>query len=148
MLSFINSKLIELATKIEPRRSSRLAKKRNPNLQVEEHIELPRRSIVRKSSTKKGNKAENMSQYNFDQNVLEATFKGSEFYEMRRNDLFLTDLTTVEGILCQGKKIRQQLKVLQPGQTLTIGTAQIIQGRPLVIKRGGPNVQIMMMNTH
>lgn len=46
-----------------------------------------------------------MSQvYRFDESVLESTFKGSEFYEMRKNDIFLTDVTIVENILCQGKK--------------------------------------------
>ncbi|KAL4718841.1 hypothetical protein ACJJTC_014071 [Scirpophaga incertulas] len=83
-----------------------------------------------------------MAHYTFDQNVLEATFKGSEFYQMRCNDLFLTDLSTVENILCQGKKIRQQLKTLQAGQTLTIGSAQLKNGTPLVIKKGGPNINI------
>nr|UHR49888.1 MAG: nucleocapsid protein [Hangzhou sesamia inferens peribunyavirus 1] len=83
-----------------------------------------------------------MAHYTFDQNVLEATFKGSDFYKMHINDLFLTDKDTVENILCQGKKIRQQLKTLQPGQTLTIGTAQISMGVQLSIKKGGPNVII------
>ncbi|KPJ06287.1 hypothetical protein RR48_14026 [Papilio machaon] len=126
---------------IEPRRSSRLAKKRDPSLQIEENIELP---VVRtRRRLKKQVVADNnMAQYNFDQNVVEATFKGTQFYEMHANDLYLTDILTVEGILCQGKKIRQQLKVLQPGQTLTIGNAQIRQGQPLVIKRGGTNIAI------
>lgn len=83
-----------------------------------------------------------MAQYVFDNSVLESTFKGSEFYTMKQNDLFLTDFNIVEGIFCQGKKIRQQLKNIQPGQTLKIGDALIAQNRPLVIKKGGPNVTI------
>lgn len=80
--------------------------------------------------------------YTFDESVLSSTFKGDEFYEAHRNDLFLTNQAIVEGILCQGKKIRQQLKLLQPGETLTLGTAMISNGVPLIIKKGGPNVNI------
>lgn len=83
-----------------------------------------------------------MTQYVFDNYVLESTFKGSEFYNMKQNYLFLTDVAVVEGILCQGKKIRQQLKNIQTGQTLRIGDALITHNEPLVIKKGGPNVTI------
>lgn len=87
--------------------------------------------------------AEKMSQvYKFDESVLVSTFKGSEFYEMRKNDIFLTDVATVENILCQGKKIRQQLKFLQPGQTLKIGNALVKDSIPLLIKKGGPNIVV------
>ncbi|KAL4718839.1 hypothetical protein ACJJTC_014069 [Scirpophaga incertulas] len=104
---------------IEARKSNRIAKKRDPSLQIPDHVELPVRTRTRRVKKYSDTKTEKMAHYTFDQNVLEATFKGSEFYQMRCNDLFLTDLSTVENILCQGKKIRQQLKTLQAGQTLT-----------------------------
>lgn len=54
----------------------------------------------------------------------------------------MTDANIVENILCQGKKIRQQLKLLQPGQTLKIGNALIRDAIPLIIKKGGANIVI------
>lgn len=73
---------------------------------------------------------------------MESSFKGSIFYQIHANDIFLTEQVTVEGILCQGKKIRAQLKTLQPGQTLTIGNALMTVNTPLVIKKGGQGVTI------
>lgn len=82
-------------------------------------------------------------QYTFDETVAVSTFKGSQFYLQRKNFLFLTELEVVEGILCQGKKIRQQLKTLQPGQYLKIGNAMLRQGVPLQIRKGDPDVEIL-----
>lgn len=73
-------------------------------------------------------------QYNFDDTVTISTFKESQFYEEHKNSLSM-NLEIVKGILCQGKKIRQQLKTLQPGQFLIIGTAMVRQGEPLQIKK-------------
>lgn len=56
--------------------------------------------------------------------------------------MFLADSEIVENILCQGKKIRQQLKTVQPGQTLKIGDALIAADRPLVIKKGGRTTEV------
>lgn len=67
------------------------------------------------------------SQFNFEDSVTISTFKGDEFYSMRSTDIFLSDLVNVE---------------VQPGQTLTIGNAMISTGSPLVIKKGGPTVEI------
>ncbi|CAG4981673.1 unnamed protein product [Colias eurytheme] len=83
-----------------------------------------------------------MAQFKFDTSILTSTFKGSQFYAMKQDDLFLTNVTTVENILCQGKKIREQLKTIQPGQTLRIGDALVRTGVPLAIKKGGANIEI------
>lgn len=74
-------------------------------------------------------------QYNLDSAVSVSTFKGSTFYQLNKDCLFLNDLEIVEGILCQGKKIRQQLKTIQPGQFLKIGEAMVKNGIPLQIQR-------------
>lgn len=81
--------------------------------------------------------------YVFDTGVTQATFKGTEFYQMRQNDLFPTNKEQVEGILCQGKKIRQQLKNLQAGQNLTLEGVQVSQGVELVTKKGGLDIKIL-----
>lgn len=96
-----------------------------------------------KKKTIQNRETTNMSHvFNFDDSVVQSTFKGSEFYEMKKDDLFLTDSAIVENILCQGKRIRQQLKQLQPGQTLRIGNAITRDAIPLVIKKGGANANI------
>lgn len=77
----------------------------------------------------------NTSVYVFDTGVTQATFKGTDFYEMHKDDLFLSDKDLVEGILCQGKKIRMKLKNLQAGQSLTLEGVQVSPGVELVIKK-------------
>lgn len=133
------------------KRSGRLQRK-NPEF---DHTDLDKVLKKKKNRSKPGElevsnlpteqqqKRETMStQFDFDSTVTASTFKGDEFYGMHSSDIFLTDLATVEGILCQGKRIRQQLKTLQPGQILTIGNAQRRIGVPLTIRKGGPGVEI------
>ncbi|XP_061717610.1 uncharacterized protein LOC133525338 [Cydia pomonella] len=49
-----------------------------------------------------------------------------------------TSQKNLENILCQGKKIREKLKNVQPGSYLEIGGLMATQEEPLQIKKGGP----------
>lgn len=80
--------------------------------------------------------------YRFEDNVVEATFKGDEFYELHKDDQFLSDVDVVEKILCQGKRLRAAMKAVLPGHTLTIEGAVITQQLPLIVKKGGEGVTI------
>lgn len=75
--------------------------------------------------------------YRFEDNVNEASFKGDTFYNMRKDDVFLVEFETVENILCQGKRMRHLMKTVQPGHYLTIEGANISDGNPLVVRKGG-----------
>ncbi|XP_061717592.1 uncharacterized protein LOC133525321 [Cydia pomonella] len=79
-----------------------------------------------------------MTTFEFDEGVQQSTFKGEEFYTQHMNDLFLSEQKNLENILCQGKKIREKLKNVQPGSYLEIGGLMATQEEPLQIKKGGP----------
>lgn len=123
------------------RRSSRL-RGTEPEYTIDK-LDLTVKESKSKKKSVSNVKTTKMSQvYKFEESVLQSTFKGKDFYGMKKDDLFLTDSSIVENILCQGKKIRQQLKQLQPGQTLRIGNAITRDSIPLIIKKGGPNSNI------